>query len=378
MWKFVPLIIFTIIMAVFAEAHSVKRMGVPCEERYVKKDKIFFVLLAVGLAAFLGLRTRYNDTLTYRGNYAAISPRWSSFGKIDWALGSNPGFMATNTLLRILGVSTQGFVMFYAVITVFCCVWFIRKYTVSVWQTVILYFMVGGYMFAGGAIKQSVAIAICLVATDRMLRKRWVSFVLLVLLASTFHPYALMYLVTPFLCYAPWTKRSYLMIAVFFFIGIGLRPFIGSVVDITTMLGEEYTAETFTGKGVHFLRFLVGMVPIVLSFIARKKMRRSENKPLNLAMNLTMLHGVILFVALFGTANYFARLSIYFSIFTTLSLPWLFQHFEPKTRHVMTVAAVVLYTIFFCYDLNCHGAFDRIFDRLTLWEYLKIVFGKSG
>lgn len=378
MWKLVPLIIFAVIMMVMAENHSVKRVGFSDSDKYVKKDRLFFVLLAVGLALFVGLRTKFNDTTTYRSGYEGIRSSWGSFGKIDWALGSNPGFAATNTLLRILGVSTQGFLMFYAFITVFCYVWFIRKYTMSVWQSIFLYLAAGGYFFSLAAIKQCVAIAICLVATDRMLRKRWVSFVLLVLLASTFHPYALMYLVTPFLCFAPWTKRSYLMMAVFFLIGVGLRPLIGTIVDITTMMGEEYTEESFTGAGVNFLRFLVGMVPIVLSFIARKKMQRSENKPLNLAMNLTMLHGVILFVALFGTANYFARLSGYFSVFTTLSLPWLFRQFEPKTRHIMTLAAVVLYTIFFCYDLNCHVWFDVRYDYITLWEYLKMVFTKSG
>lgn len=374
MWKFVPLFLTAIIMAPLAEAHSVKRVGVPCEERYVKKDRFFFILLAIGFTLFVGLRTRYNDTGTYRAGYAGISPSWSSFGKIDWALGSNPGFSVMNLILRLLGVSTQGFVMFYALVTVSCYVWFIRKYTVSVWQTIILYLVACDFHLALAAIKQSVAIAICLVATDRMLRKKWISFVLLVLLASTFHPYALMYLVTPFLCYAPWTRRSYLMMAVFLLLGIAFRPFVGTIVDITTMMGEDYTVESFTGAGVNFLRFIVGMVPIVLSFIVRKKMRLSENKPLNLAMNLTMLHGVILFVALFGTANYFARLGEYFSVFTSLSLPWLLRHFELKTRRVLTFAAFVLYSIFFCYDLSIHGAYDSV----TLWEYLKIIFTGSG
>lgn len=373
-----PLIVFAMIMMVLAEIHSAKRAGASDSDRYVKKDRLFFALLAIGLALFVGLRTKFNDTAAYRSGYEAIRPSWSSFAKIDWVLGSNPGFMVTNTLLRILGVSTQGFLMFYAFITVFCYVWFIRKYTISVWQTVFLYLVAGGYFLSLAAIKECVAIAICLVATDRMLRKKRVSFVLLVLLASTFHPYSLMYLITPFLCFAPWTKRTYLMIAVFFLIGFGLRPFMGTLIDITTMLGEEYTVEEFSGGGVNFFRFLVGAVPIALSFIARKKMRQSEDKPLNLAMNLTVLHGAILFVALFGTANYFARLSEYFSVFTTLSLPWLLRKFEPKTRHIMTLMAVVLYSIFCLYDLSLHAWFDVRYDYVTLWEYLKEVFGKSG
>lgn len=378
MWELVPIIVFTVVIMIFAEKRSVIRVGASGSDRYIKKDRLFFVLLAVGLTLFVGLRTRYNDTPTYRGGYEAIRSSWSSFGKIDWALGSNPGFILTETILRILGVSTQGFLMFFAIITVFCYVWFIRKYTTSVWQSIFLYLAAGGYFFSLAALKQCFAIALCLVATDRMLRKKWVSFVLLVLLASTFHPYALMYLVTPFLCFGPWSKRTYLMVAIFLMIGLCLQPLIGTIIDITTMLGEEYTVEDFSGAGVNVFRFLVGLVPIVLAYFVRNKIQKSEDRALNLSLNLTMLHGVILFVALFGTANYFARLSGYFSIFTAISLPWLLRFFEPKSRRLLTFAMVILYTIFICYDLNCHGSFDSHYDYVTLWQYLKIVFGKSG
>ena len=103
--------------------------------------------------------------------------------------------------------------------------------------------------------------------------------------------------------------------------GFLLRPLLGMVVNITTRLGEEYTISEFTGEGVNIFRVLVCNVPLVLSYIYRKKLFTDSSETENLMVNLTMLNGAIMFVGLFGTANYFARLANYFLIFQSLSLP---------------------------------------------------------
>ena len=91
--------------------------------------------------------------------------------------------------------------------------------------------------------------------------------------------------------------------------GFLLRPLLGMVVNITTLLGEEYTISEFTGEGVNIFRVLVCNVPLVLSYIYRKKLFADSSETENLMVNLTMLNGAIMFVGLFGTANYFARLA---------------------------------------------------------------------
>ncbi|WRK55994.1 EpsG family protein [Coprobacillaceae bacterium CR2/5/TPMF4] len=93
------------------------------------------------------------------------------------------------------------------------------------------------------------------------------SFVLWVLIASTFHPYSLMYLIIPFLNFEPWSGKTYLFLIIFLIIGLSLQPLLGTVVDITTMLGEEYDATTFTGEGINIFRLAVVWVPVVISFL---------------------------------------------------------------------------------------------------------------
>ena len=92
--------------------------------------------------------------------------------------------------------------------------------------------------------------------------------------------------------------------------GFLLRPLLGMVVNITTLLGEEYTISEFTGEGVNIFRVLVCNVPLVLSYIYRKKLFTNSSETENLMVNLTMLNGAIMFVGLFGTANYFPDFSV--------------------------------------------------------------------
>lgn len=140
-------------------------------------------------------------------------------------------------------------------------------------------------------------------------------------------------------------------------------------------LGEEYTASSFTGEGVNIFRVLVCNVPLALSFLYRKELFTNSSKAENLAVNLTMLNGAIMFVGLFGTANYFARLANYFLIFQSLSLPWMLKKIGGKDGKMLTILMVLGFVAYFYYANVINQPFDQDFARLSLAEYLNIAGG---
>lgn len=179
-----------------------------------------------------------------------------------------------------------------------------------------------------------------------------------------------MYLLVPFMEFRPWTKKTYWMLAIFLTAGFLLRPLIGTVVNITTLLGEEYTVSSFTGEGVNVFRVLVCNVPLVLSFLYRKKLFINSSKAENLIVNLTMLNGAIMFVGLFGTANYFGRLANYFLIFQSLALPWMFKKIGGRDGKMLTILMVLGFIAYFYYANAINQPFDQGFARLSISEYL--------
>lgn len=360
------------LLSIFFEYGSSYIYGKLGIKQYIKKDKIASIFLILVVAVFAGLRISYNDTWTYRINYEVLTG--TDFLAIDMALGKNPGFNFISTLFRVLGVSTQSYIMFFTLLIISIYVWFIRKYTNSFWMSVFFFFTMGCYTFTMSAIKQCVAVAFCLIGVDCAIQKKWGLFIFWVLLAVTFHPYALMYLAVPFLMFNPWTNKTYVMMAIFGVLGVTLQGLLGTIVDVTSMMGESYDATTFSKEGINIFRLLVVWIPVLLSFLARKFLKSNNDRATNLIVNLSTLNAEIMFVGLFGTANYFGRLANYFLIFQTMSLPFLFNFFQQQSRKLLIVGAIAGFLLYFYYANGIMEPFNSVFSQTSLFNYLKTLF----
>lgn len=371
MSELLPITITSFILAALSHVFSVRS---PDLRGYVRKDRFFFVILVVVMVLFIGLRTRYNDTSTYLHGYNMIKGELAELQRYSRELGDNPGFNFVNWVLVRWGVSPQSFLLFYAAITVTIYLWFIRKYSTHFLLSIFLFVVAGDYLFTLAAIKQCVAVAFALLGVDQYLKghKGW--FVFWVLLGATFHAYALMYLAVPLLTFRPWSWKTYIMLAGFMIAGILLQPMMGTVIDITTLLGEEYTAESFSGSGVNPFRLAVVAVPLVISFVTKRVIAYENDRTRDLMLNLTMVNAAIMYVALFGTANYFARLANYFLIFQCITIPWLFTQFDRVSQKLLTGGAVVCYSAYFYYANAINQNFDAQYSAVTLGQYLSSLF----
>lgn len=346
----------------------------PIQCKYGRRDWFFFGILTIAMIFFVGLRTQYNDTDNYEYIYNGISADIGMFENLSWELGENPLFHLTNRLMVKMGFSTQSYLLFYAAITVCANLWFLRKYSCNFPLSVFLFLAVGSFTFNMAAVKQCMAMALALIAVDRALRKHYISFGIWLLLAAGYHPYALMYILVPVMTFRPWSFRTVLMLGFFGIVGMILERLIGTMVDITDLLGENFDAEAFTGEGVNPFRVAVVAVPILVALIARRVIAGNRDREQYLMVNLAMLNAEIMFVGLFGTANYFARLANYFLPFQALAMPWLFTHFEPRSKKLISYTAVICYGLFFVFSNAILDNFDYHYASVPFWEYFTSLF----
>lgn len=371
MWKLVPIFLICLAVAFFSDRFSRKNERLT---GYIYKEKFIWIILIVATAVFAGLRTRYNDTGTYLETYEYLVNSKYDFSDVEWTFGGNFGFNIVNILLKSLGFTNNGFLMVFAIVTYSIYIWFIHKYSTDFLMSIFL-FMCLVFTFPLAAIKQCVAVAFCLIAVDKAINKKWFWFIFWILIAETFHAYSIIYLIVPLMFFLPWQdKRTVMWIVLFFFAGILLRPMLGTLLEATESLGKNYSVEEFSGEGVNPFRLLVSLVPLIMSFILRKQINDpyyEYDRQDNICLNLSFLNGQIMFIALFGTANYFARLANYFYIFPVIALPRLFNMVKPKWRTPMKVAAIGCYLFFMWYN-NTHSGFnpfDKDFDRIALNEF---------
>ena len=327
-----------------------------------------FVLFAI-LTLFIGLRRYYNDTGAYRAVYENSVALAEYLEHFEFSLGDHVGFELVNAWLKSLDVSTQGFLLFYAAVSVGLSLYFIKKHSCNFLISVFLFFTTNMYFMPAAAMKQYVAVILGMLSVSCVIKKQWIRFLLLVGIATLFHPYALMYLLFPLLQFRPWSVRTYLLLFVTVVIGFSLEVLFDTIIDITTMIGKGYSEEDLVGEGINLLRVLVSNVPLFLSFLFRGHLFRNSTKEENLLINLSMVNGAIMFVGLFGTAIYFSRLANYFTIAQCIALPWLISRLPMKRqdKQLITLCMMVCYMGFFLY---ANQSFDAGFSRITLQTYL--------
>ena len=340
-----------------------------------RKDVFFTFLLTVILAFFCGLRIWGNDTGTYRDIYDYLTPSLYDFfaGEIP-SFADGIGLTFVNSILMMLQFSSQDMFVFYAFATIIPYVYFVRKYSSSMVFGVFLMFTTGFYTFTLAAIKQCMATAFCVLAVDAALDKKWGRYILFMVLASLFHPYSLVYLLVPIMMFKPWTKRTFIYMAIFIGIGFLLEELLGVVLDITDMMGADYDEESFIGEGVNIFRVIVAFVPLLIATVGGKKTFETSTRTDNLMFNLAMLNALIMFVGLFGTANYFARLANYFLPGQIITLPFLLKRWTPTQRRILTVACIVGYLGYFVYEHAIIRPFDSGYPQMNFFDYISSLF----
>lgn len=344
------------------------RMGIEYGER------LWTCLLILCLGFFCGLRTWGNDTVTYLQMYEQIPLLEEYFRSGGYPFAEGVGFGAVMSALKTLGFSAQDFLMVFAFATVIPYVQFVRRYSESAVFGVFLMFATGFYTFSLAAIKQCVATGICLMAVSCALERKWIRFLLLIALASLFHPYALIYLLVPVMMFKPWTLRTLICVVVSMVAGLYLDTLIGPVLDITDLIGADYTEESFAGEGVNFFRVVVAFVPVILAAVYGRSLFRDSTETDDLMFNLAMLNALIMFVGLFGTANYFARLANYFLPAQIIALPWILNRIQRWDQAWLKPACVLGYLGYFYYENAIIRPFDFGYSHMTIWEYLSGVF----
>ena len=354
------------------------------ENTYIKtfygtrKSRFLYFILMTFLICYGGFRGQYNDTWTYRNVYTYVTyPFPEAWDYIPTQIGESPAYVFLNSLLKTYDVEVHLYLFFYFFWTLLFFMQFIKNYRSGFALTIFFFFTTGCYQFNMAAMKQVLATAICLAAFPLALRKDWKSrllYVFLVGLATLFHAYAFMYLAVFFLNFKPWSKGTYILLFGLICGGFLFQPLLGTVIDITTAIGENYTVEALSGDGISTIRLCVSWIPIVLSIIYRRILFDDCASHERVIFHLTLIFAGIQFVGLFGTALYFGRLSYYFCVMPCITLAWMLRKisvYYPKDGSLLTICAVIGYLGFFYFSNTLETDYDNSYAAISLSQFIE-------
>ena len=311
---------------------------------------LVFAVLCVIMCCFSGLRTVMNDTAIYLANYTRVPVGFSNIFKVDFRLGSNPGFNIYQIILkRIFGNNGQIFIFVTSCFVVISYLIFLKKYSHNFKYVVFLLLATTSYAFTMAAIKQTIATAIGIWALPLFLQRKWAKGYLLLLLAATFHPYVLIFALIPLFMDQVWNVKTIILIFAFVLAGFFFEEFVANLLNLARFFADEYEKEMWTEGGLNIFRLLAYSVVPVLSFIYRKQINESDDKLAITCVNLSIVCWGFFFLASFGGANMFGRMGNYFDLFYCMSLTYLLDKVKIGVRNnaIIKIICVLCYCFFY-------------------------------
>lgn len=305
---------YTIMMALVLFAALLIRGNLP-------RNRVFVVFACLAMFVVLGFRDAYsigNDSASsYLHEFQAMDttewsdlPQWSDFGENAWFHRMMKLFyLWSNGEYQVLIVTISAFVIAVLGIVIF-------RYSTSPVQSIVFYWGLMYYSFQFNALKQSVAMALVLLAFDAIMRRKPVRFVLLVLIASQFHFPSLVFLP------AYWISRMKFGRGYFIVLGIVLLLTYLFRDQMLEFMLDMYDTEIHESG----MRFFANKVIVMLVIVVAALLLRVPSADDEIYNCLLMFAGIAIVIQTFaGYNNTFERLADYYFQFAILLLPMVFD-----------------------------------------------------
>lgn len=334
----------------------------------VKKDwsvKILYFILLLIVILFSGLRTTYNDTETYMQGYQMLNVNDKNVFSFFEPYG---GFTILQTLLKkYISENPQILILVSSIIVNTIFLYFYSKYSKCFELTIFSYLILGPYVFSMGGIKQALAMGLSLVAIDNLLQKKYFKFVFWLLIAMAFHPYIICMAIIPLFTEGIWNKKMAIVLVIAVLVSMNLEP----LLNFAGILGKDYSVEEMMSHTVNPMRVLVEIVPVIFSWVCRKRINREEDKLLLLGVNMMIINAFMISLGLFFNPIYFARIGTYFSVLNAITIPTMlnvmYQGNPHRRKNILIYYS--FYFVYFVLDLTKLGTFSITYD---LFNHIKI------
>ena len=350
------------LMAIISTKESVIRKEIVLGKEETRFHPWFALLVIAPVIIWAGFRSGagYVDTNAYIRMYEKIPTGIGDlFHYITVVQTKDPGFSIYLAIIKkIFGSSYTPFLFISALIQGLAVTFFFRKYSSQFMISMFIFIASTEYfswMFNG--LRQFLAVAIALIAFRFLFEKKYIPYVLLILLASTIHLTAIILLPVAFIVNSrPWSIRVFIVLGIAIFALIATNQFTdflnSSLQDTQYSDSVEYWQQEHFG-GTNPIRVLVQIVPTVIAVVARRKLAENSNRLIDISINMSVVSSAIWLVSMVTSGIHIGRLPIYVSLFNNILLPYEIQIlFNEKDQRIVKFAMVVLYLAFSYYQFH--------------------------
>lgn len=316
----------------------IKKLG-----KFKNADKLFLSIAFFQLFLFLALRdknvgTDLKNYIPFFWNTSVLP--WSDISVINFEIGFKIYNMIIST---IFGYKVQIFLAITAFICLIGVINYIKKNSKNYLLSIFIYITFNFYIFTFSGLRQAIAMSILMLSFEFVKKRKFVKFLLMVILASLFHKSALIFLVVYFIANVKINKK-YIVYATS--IAAILFIFKSFIVDIMINLGG-YSVYADVAGGDGYTLLFTFIIMFIFSMLSYKNVDKENAIWYNCLL-------IAIYIQILATANAsISRLVNYFSIVIIVLLPNVIESIPSKSKRILIkMLVIILLTGFYIYSLN--------------------------
>lgn len=286
-----------------------------------KRNKFYFILISILMIVVIGCRDKTIgiDTMNYYNDFNRYTLKndfkgyaLETFNILEINNIEEPGYVILKVIFNKLGLNFQIFLIAMGILYISIITYYVYFYSKSPCFSYIIFIAFGYFTFSMSTIRQTIAMSITMIAFIFALKKKIIPFIITVLLASSIHTTAIIFLPAYFVTKFKVNKQSILFFILLSITLIVMKQPIITVLNEYARLSYESVA---TGGNMMYIFFII---TALLGLIFNKQMYEGSKK------NNPFLCMMLITVAIFPIAKFnpaVFRLHYYYSIFMIIYIP---------------------------------------------------------
>lgn len=213
----------------------------------------------------------------------------------------------------------------------------------DVMLSMVLYICLGLYIFMVQGLRQSVAISICLLSINHIKKRKFIPFLLCMVMAFLMHRTSIVFLPMYFLYGFDFSVKTKTWLIVSAVLLAVLSPFTANWAN--QFLDREY--ETTAVASAIIASAIYGIIG-VLAYLMLNKDNTDKTSTFFIAM---LIIGGAFYLSRYLGTQVFDRISFYFIISQTIVLPEIISKFDSKSKTIINVIVILLSVALFLYRI---------------------------
>ena len=321
----------------------------------------FFIIPSFALVFFVSaFRGDFmTDYANYRDRFDSLS-MYSFTDLFRYDFDIEFGYVLLNGLIHLF---TDNSVYLFMITTLIILIGFyyqISKYSVNIWLSILMFVTIGSYYASFNITRQILATAIIFAGSKFLYERKFLKFLLVVILAALFHQSSLIMIPFYFILNFRINYRNLLIMLVGSAIVV---MYFDSILSFAQkFVYSNYTEQAYGMTGQSFTNVILPIALLVFSLFHVKKLD-SKNNMHRIWFNAIIFYAVFNILGL--QVLMMERLGRFFAPYALLLIPFIFS--KMQDRHLRFVYTLCLIVLLVAYNLVI--LYDSTFDPYYfIWE----------